>query len=78
MDTYYVVLLDGLPVGVSLDFGRARQTAKEMETSSRKAVIIPTLEITREQEDFNEEPTLEDIPVKAMCACQLPERASQR
>lgn len=62
--TYYVVTLDGIPMAVSLALSRATQMAKEMETSSRKAVIIPTRSL--EDEFESEEPTLEDVK----CSCE--------
>lgn len=59
LKTYYVVALDGTPVGVSTIYSIAAQMASQMETSRKKAVIIPTMEIAGEFE--SEEPTEPEV-----------------
>ena len=61
---YYVVTLDGTPVGVSSMLVVASQMAKQMETSSKKAVIIPTLEIESAVPEEIEEPDTEKTCLK--------------
>lgn len=60
MITYYVVLMDGIPIAVSLSAQRAAQTAKEMETANKKTQVIPTWALenqTVEDVFTDEEPT---------------------
>jgi hypothetical protein len=41
--TYYVVVVDGVPLDVSQNYAKALQSMRELETKNRVAVVIPCI-----------------------------------
>lgn len=62
--TYYIVLLNGVPVDVSTIFAKAQQSQKELSVPGKDAIILPCVPIQREFDFAQEEPTDKD------CVCR--------
>lgn len=65
MNTYYVVLVNGVPEAVTTHWARAKQAADELGSVNREARIVPCVEalpfldVEETPDDFaDEEPTI--------------------
>lgn len=61
MTTYYIVLLNGVPLDVTTIYAKAQQSQKELSVPGKDAIILPCVPIQREFDFSDEGPTQEAL-----------------
>lgn len=61
MTTYYIVLVNGVPMDVTTIWSRAVKSQQELSTSTKDAIILPCVPAQEEFDFMSEGPTEKDI-----------------
>jgi hypothetical protein len=67
MKTYYLVMVDGIPEGVSANYQAAKQTMLQLSSKNRVATILPVTPLQMEFDFIEEADT--DPCCKETCGC---------